>query len=106
MTRHHTKKKKNKKSETSPVKNNQVEAEIQAYIHTHIHTDIFQKSCILIPNTTKNNYNMFLQQLKKLLSRSNKVILCLTNNNVLKMNSRPNGDSKEYLSIDTIVDDN
>ena len=40
----------------------------------------------------------------------NKVILCPTNNNVLKMNnemlSRLNGDSKEYLSIDTVDDEN
>ena len=28
---------------------------------THIHTDIFQKPCILIPNNSKYNYNMFLQ---------------------------------------------
>ena len=59
-------------------------AEIQAYIRTRTqtrthartharthttHTYIFQKSCILIPNTSENNYNMFLQ-LKKLLSQS------------------------------------
>ena len=52
------------------VKIDQVEAEIQAYTHTYIHTDIFEKPCILIPNTLENNYNMFLQQLKKLLSQS------------------------------------
>ena len=40
------------------------------HTHTYIHTYIFQKPCILIPNTSKNNYNMFLQQLKKLLSQS------------------------------------
>ena len=33
-------------------------------------TDIFQKSCILVPNTSDNNYNMFLQQLQKLLSQN------------------------------------
>ena len=60
---------KNAKNETCPVKIDRVEAEMQAYTHTHththIHTYIFQKPCILIPNTSKNNYNMFLQQLKK-----------------------------------------
>ena len=40
------------------------------HTHTYIHTDIFQKSCILIPHTSENNYNMFLQQLKKLLPQS------------------------------------
>ena len=40
------------------------------YTHTHIHTDILKKSCILIPNTSENNYNKFLQQLKKLISQS------------------------------------
>ena len=60
---HHTKKK-NEENENSPVKVDREEAEIQAYTHTHththIHTDIFQKPCILIPNTSENNYNMFL----------------------------------------------
>ena len=57
LPRNHTKK--NKENETCPVKIDQVEAEI-----------IFKKPCILIPNTSKNNYNMFLQQLKKLLSQN------------------------------------
>ena len=40
-------------------------------VHTHayttyIHRHICQKPCILIPNTSENNYNMFLQQLKKI----------------------------------------
>ena len=43
------------------------------------------------------------------ISIKNKVILCPTNNNVLQMNNEIlswlNGDSKEYLSIGTIVDD-
>ena len=45
---------------------------VRARTHTHasIHTDIFQKPCILILNTLENNYNMFLQQLKKLLSHN------------------------------------
>ena len=84
MTRHHTKK--NEENDYYPVKIDRVEAEIQAYTHTqtrtrtrththththtHIRPDIFQKSCILIPHTSENNYNMFLQQLKKLLSQS------------------------------------
>ena len=78
MTRHHTKK--NEENETCPVKIDRVEAEIQAYTHTHthtrthththththtpIHTDTFKKSCILIPHTSENNYNMFLQHSK------------------------------------------
>ena len=37
MTRHHTKKK-NKETETCPVKIERVEAEIQAYAHAHTHT--------------------------------------------------------------------
>ena len=40
------------------------------HIRTHIHTDIFQKPCILISSISENIYNMFLQQLKKLLSQS------------------------------------
>ena len=40
------------------------------HTHTHIHTEIFQNQCILIPENSKQNYNMFLQQLKKLLSQS------------------------------------
>ena len=59
-------KKKNKKNETCSVKIDRVEAEIQAYTHT----DIFQKPCILFPNTSENNYNKFLRQHKKLLSQS------------------------------------
>ena len=31
---------------------------------------VFWKPFILIPNTLENNYNMFLQQLKKLISQS------------------------------------
>ena len=38
--------------------------------HARTHADIFQKPCIFIPNTSENNYNMFLQQLQKLLSQS------------------------------------
>ena len=37
---------------------------------THAHTHIFQKPCYWYPHTSENNYNMFLQQLKKLLSQS------------------------------------
>ena len=70
--------KKNEENENSPVKIDRAGAEIQAHTHTYTHTHthtyasihIFQKSCILIPNTSKNNYNMFLQELKKLLSQS------------------------------------
>ena len=47
---------------------------INTRTHTHTHTqtstDIFQKPCIFIPNTSENNYNTFLQQLQKLLSQS------------------------------------
>ena len=80
MIRHHTIK--NKENEICPVKIDRVDAEIQAYTHTHTHTrthththihiiqTFFQKQCILIPNASENNYKMFLQQLKKLLSQS------------------------------------
>ena len=61
-----------------PAKIDRVKAEIQAHTythspphtHTHIHTVIFEKPCILISNTSEYNYNMFLQQLKKLLLQS------------------------------------
>ena len=63
----------------------------------------FVSNCDLITEICGNEINLFHISIKK------QVILCPTNNNVLKMNnetlSRFNGDSKEYLSIDTIVDD-
>ena len=83
LTRHHTKK--TKKMITQRLKSTEqklrsrrihthththTRTHARTHAHTHIHTDIFQKSCILIPNTSENNYNMFLQQLKKLLSQS------------------------------------
>ena len=40
------------------------------YTHTFVYRDIFLKQCILIPNTTENNYDIFLQQLRNLLSQS------------------------------------